>query len=47
MANNKFSQVIGFVVIIGLFWWFVGPELAAISATVVAVWEYLKPSRGV
>jgi hypothetical protein len=45
MATNKYIQVIGFIIVIGLFWRLVGPELAVVSATVVAIWEFLKPSR--
>lgn len=45
MATNKYIQVIGFIIGIGLIWRLVNPEGAAVVATAVAIWEYLKPSR--
>lgn len=44
---NKYIylQVIGFLVVIALLWRIVSPEVAAITATVVAIWEFIRPSH--
>jgi hypothetical protein len=45
--DNKyiFLQILGFMILIALLWRFGGPELAAITATMVAIWEFIDPSR--
>lgn len=45
MSSKKYIQVIGFVAVVMVVWKFVGPELAAVTATAVAIWEFLNPSR--
>ena len=45
--KNKHIQIIGFIIVIAAIWYFGNPEAAAITATVVAIWEFLEPSRTV
>jgi len=43
--GNKYIQIVGFIIIIGIIWHFGNPESAVVTAVVVAIWEFLKPSH--
>ena len=45
MTNKyKYIQVIGFLVVIALLWRIGSAEIAAVTATMVAIWEFIHPS---